>query len=104
VFPQYVDSLRNDPLRNWDAKILRKFTIHENLAFVVSMDMLNLTNHTQFGGPNLTVTSSASARSRRRATRAAFCSSPRDCSFKAGTAEAELKKEEGDRPVGGPLS
>jgi hypothetical protein len=59
VFPQYIDSLRSDPLRNWDAKILRKFAIHENVAFVVSMDMLNMTNHTQFGGPNLTVTSSA---------------------------------------------
>jgi hypothetical protein len=59
IFPQYIDALRSDGLRNWDAKILRKFTIHEDIAFVVSVDLLNLTNHTQFTGPNLTVTSSA---------------------------------------------
>jgi hypothetical protein len=59
VFPQYIDSLRSDGIRNWDAKILRKFTIHEDVAFVVSCDLLNLTNHTQFTGPNMTVTSSA---------------------------------------------
>ncbi|MGA2268449.1 MAG: carboxypeptidase-like regulatory domain-containing protein [Bryobacteraceae bacterium] len=59
VFPQYIDSLRADGIRNWDAKILRRFAIHENVAFVVSVDLLNLTNHTQFTAPNLTVTSSA---------------------------------------------
>jgi hypothetical protein len=59
VFPQYVDGLRSDGIRNWDAKILRRFAIHENVAFVVSCDLLNLTNHTQFTGPNLTVTSSS---------------------------------------------
>jgi hypothetical protein len=59
VFPQYVDGLRSDGIRNWDAKILRRFALHENVAFVVSCDLLNLTNHTQFTGPNLTVTSSS---------------------------------------------
>ena len=59
VFPQYIDSLRSDGIRNWDAKLLRRFQIHENVAFSVSCDFLNLTNHTQFGGPNMTVTSSA---------------------------------------------
>jgi hypothetical protein len=59
VFPQYIDSLRNDGIRNWDAKILRKFTVYERLALVVSADLLNVTNHTQFTGPNLSVTSSA---------------------------------------------
>jgi hypothetical protein len=59
IFPQYINSLRSDGIRNWDAKILRKFTIHENVAFVVSCDLLNLTNHTQFSGPNMTVTSSS---------------------------------------------
>jgi len=59
VFPQYINSLRSDGIRDWDAKLLRRFTIHENVAFSVSCDFLNLTNHTQFGGPNMTVTSSA---------------------------------------------
>jgi hypothetical protein len=59
VFPQYIDSLRSDGIRDWDAKLLRQFQIHESIAFTVSCDFLNLTNHTQFGAPNMTVTSSA---------------------------------------------
>jgi len=59
IFPQYIDALRSDGIRNWDAKILRKFTIYERLALVLSVDFLNVTNHTQFGAPNMTVTSSA---------------------------------------------
>jgi len=59
IFPQYVNSLRSDGIRDWDAKLLRRFMIHENVAFSVSCDFLNLTNHTQFTGPNMTVTSSA---------------------------------------------
>jgi hypothetical protein len=56
MFPQYVDSLRVDPVRNWDAKILRNFRIYERLSLETAVDLLNVTNHTQFGGPNLTVT------------------------------------------------
>ncbi|HKE28793.1 MAG TPA: TonB-dependent receptor [Bryobacteraceae bacterium] len=58
VFPQYIDSLRSDGIRNWDVKVARRFALYERLAFVVSLDMLNMTNHTQFGAPNTTVTSS----------------------------------------------
>jgi hypothetical protein len=56
IFPQYVDKLRVDPVRNWDAKILRNFKIYERLSLETAVDLLNLTNHTQFGGPNITVT------------------------------------------------
>jgi hypothetical protein len=59
VFPQYIDSLRSDPVRNWDAKVLRSFRLYERLALEFSLDLLNVTNHTQFGAPNITVTSSA---------------------------------------------
>jgi hypothetical protein len=59
VFPQYIDSLRNDGIHNWDAKVLRRFPIYERLAFVVSLDAMNVTNHTQFTAPNITVTSTA---------------------------------------------
>ena len=59
IFPQYIDGLRSDGVRNWDAKILRSFKLYERLAFVVSVDFLNVTNHTQFTAPNMTVTSSA---------------------------------------------
>ncbi|HLH18627.1 MAG TPA: hypothetical protein VKX45_15515, partial [Bryobacteraceae bacterium] len=54
----YIDSLRADGIRNWDTKILRRFPIHERLGLVVALDMLNMTNHTQFTAPNTTVTSS----------------------------------------------
>jgi hypothetical protein len=57
VFPQYIDSLRNDPIRDWDARLLRSFRIHEQLALETAVDLLNVTNHTQYGSPNITVTS-----------------------------------------------
>jgi hypothetical protein len=59
IFPQYVDSLRADGIRNWDAKILRRFRLYERLSLNLSADFLNLTNHTQFTAPNTTVTSTA---------------------------------------------
>ncbi|HWB86829.1 MAG TPA: carboxypeptidase-like regulatory domain-containing protein [Bryobacteraceae bacterium] len=59
LFPQYIDSLRADSIRNWDTKILRRFGIRERLGLVVALDMLNMTNHTQFGNPNISVTNSA---------------------------------------------
>jgi hypothetical protein len=59
IFPQYIDSLRADAIRNWDTKILRRFPIYERLSLVVAVDMLNMTNHTQFTAPNTTVTSSS---------------------------------------------
>jgi hypothetical protein len=55
-FPQYVDGLRADPIRQWDVKIYRKFTLHERLNLNIGVDALNLTNHVQFGAPVLTPT------------------------------------------------
>jgi hypothetical protein len=57
MFPQYVNSLRNDPVRDWDARILRSFRLYERLSLETAVDLLNVTNHTQFGAPNITVTS-----------------------------------------------
>jgi len=57
IFPQYIDSLRNDPIRDWDARILRNIKLYERLSLEVAVDLLNVTNHTQFGAPNITVTS-----------------------------------------------
>ena len=51
-FPQYVDALRSDPIRSWDLKLYRKFTLHERLNLNLGIDALNLTNHVQFSGPN----------------------------------------------------
>jgi hypothetical protein len=59
VFPQYVDSLRADGIRDWDTRLLRRFSLYERLSLTVSTDFLNLTNHTQFGAPSLSVTSSS---------------------------------------------
>jgi hypothetical protein len=58
-FPQYVNALRADPIRSWDVKIYRRFLIHERFNFNLGVDALNLTNHTQFGGPNLSPTSTS---------------------------------------------
>jgi len=57
MFPQYVDALRADPIRNWDVRIFRRFNLYERLNLNLSADLLNMTNHTQFSAPNLTVTS-----------------------------------------------
>jgi len=51
VFPYRLGELRADGIRTWDIKILRKFRIYERLAFGFSVDLLNATNHTNFGGP-----------------------------------------------------
>ncbi|MGH9658777.1 MAG: TonB-dependent receptor domain-containing protein, partial [Bryobacteraceae bacterium] len=53
VFPTRIDQLRNDGIRNWDIKLLRKFRIHERLATTFSADLLNATNHTNFSGAQL---------------------------------------------------
>jgi hypothetical protein len=59
VFPQYINSLRADSIRDWDTKVERRFRIYERLSFVAALDLLNMTNHTQFTAPNITVTSSS---------------------------------------------
>jgi carboxypeptidase family protein len=59
IFPQYIDSLRADSLRDWDTRVTRRFALYERLTLVAALDMLNMTNHTQFTAPNTTVTSSS---------------------------------------------
>ncbi len=53
VFPTRLDALRTDGIRTWDVKILRKFRLYERASFNFSADLLNATNHTNFGGPQL---------------------------------------------------
>ncbi|MBI1895410.1 MAG: TonB-dependent receptor [Acidobacteria bacterium] len=52
MFPTRLEELRSDGIRTWDVKILRKFRLYERAAFNFSVDLLNATNHTNFGGPN----------------------------------------------------
>ncbi|MEK7409313.1 MAG: TonB-dependent receptor [Acidobacteriota bacterium] len=51
VFPTRLGELRNDGIRTWDVKVQRKFRIYERLSFGFAVDLLNMTNHTNFGGP-----------------------------------------------------
>jgi len=55
-FPQYVDALRADPIRQWDMKVYRRFRLKERLNINFGIDALNLTNHVQFGAPSLSPT------------------------------------------------
>lgn len=57
TFPARLGSLRADGIRGWDAKIVRRFRITEHANFGVAGEVLNLTNHTNFGAPNTNPTS-----------------------------------------------
>jgi hypothetical protein len=57
IFPSRLDTLRQDGIRNWDVKVMRKFRIRERANANFSVDLLNATNHTNFAGPNLDPTS-----------------------------------------------
>ena len=46
-----LDALRQDGIRQWDFKVKRVFRIHEQFRTSFDVDMLNLTNHTNFTGP-----------------------------------------------------
>jgi hypothetical protein len=52
VLPARLGSLQADGLRGWDVKILRRFRFAERANFSIAGDILNLTNHTNFGAPN----------------------------------------------------
>jgi hypothetical protein len=54
TFPNRLNAIRGDGIRNWDVKIERLFPIaHENrIQARFSVDLLNATNHTNFSGPN----------------------------------------------------
>ncbi len=58
VFPVRLDSLRADGIRNWDLRLLRAFPIREQLRFILALDALNATNHTNFAAPDTDPTSS----------------------------------------------
>jgi hypothetical protein len=55
TFSQY----RADKTNNVDASVARQFSFHERLTGELRLEAFNVLNHTQFGGPSLTPTSSA---------------------------------------------
>jgi len=62
VFPFRLDSMRADGIRNWDIRLMRNFNIYERTRFVLSLDMLNFTNHTNFAAPGVDPTQSTFGR------------------------------------------
>ncbi len=58
VFPARIDSIRADGIRNWDLKLLRSFRVSEQVKFILALDALNATNHTNFAAPDTDPTSS----------------------------------------------
>jgi hypothetical protein len=58
TFPIRFTDVRADPLRGWSANIKREFRLTERVKIRFNVDFLNATNHTNFGNPTLTVTSS----------------------------------------------
>jgi hypothetical protein len=62
MFPFRTDALRADGIRNWDLKLLRNFRITERTKFVLALDALNATNHTNFAAPNTDPTSTVFGR------------------------------------------
>jgi hypothetical protein len=62
TFPQRLNDMRADGIRNWDIKLLRNFAIRERLRLVLAMDALNATNHTNFAAPSTDPTSTTFGR------------------------------------------
>lgn len=60
VFPIRLDAIRADGIFNIDAKLERVFPIkpERGMSARLSVDLLNATNHSNFGGPNLDPTNS----------------------------------------------
>ena len=60
VFPQRLNSLRADGIRNWDVKIERLFPIkpERGIQARFSVDLLNATNRTNFSAPQVDPTNS----------------------------------------------
>lgn len=59
MFPVRLDAIREDGIMNLDLKIERIFPINQERGIQTrfSVDLLNATNHTNFGGPNVDPTS-----------------------------------------------
>jgi hypothetical protein len=58
TIPRQWDALRADGIMNIDAQLKRRFHIYERLEASVSVDVLNLMNHTNLAAPNMDPTSS----------------------------------------------
>jgi hypothetical protein len=58
TFPTYLTGLRTDGINSWGMSILKKIRLTEKMDFEVRAEGKNALNHTMFGGPSTSVTSS----------------------------------------------
>jgi hypothetical protein len=59
TFASTFGNLRADGNNNFDASVLKKFTVTERQYFQFRMEAFNVLNHPQFAAPNVQVTSSS---------------------------------------------
>jgi hypothetical protein len=52
-FPRFFNGLRADGLNQWNANLMREFTIAEGVRFQLRADLINLQNRSQFNAPDL---------------------------------------------------
>ena len=57
--PRTLTALPIPAVRNWDLRVQKTFNIRERIKLHIMGQALNLTNHTQFGGPDVTPTDTA---------------------------------------------
>jgi hypothetical protein len=58
TFPSLLTGLRTDGVNNWGMSVLKSIRLTEKMKFEVRAEAKNALNHTMFGGPNTSVTSS----------------------------------------------
>jgi hypothetical protein len=59
TLPRTLTALPIAPVRNWDLRIQKNFNVMERVRVQVMGQALNLMNHTQFNGPDITPTDTA---------------------------------------------
>lgn len=59
TFPQYLTGARNPGWNDWSVSPIKKFALREKLNLEVRGQLTNAFNHPNFGGPNLSPTSSS---------------------------------------------
>jgi hypothetical protein len=58
TLPTTFSNLRQDGINNFDASVIKRFTLSESTYFQFRMEAFNILNHPTFGAPNTQITSS----------------------------------------------
>ncbi len=58
TFPTMISDLRMDGINQWDASLLKRFSITERMYFQLRFEAFNAMNHPTFPAPNTTASSS----------------------------------------------